>query len=172
MRRRTWMIAAGAALGTLAGGFAISGCTIATPFKGPGYSRGEGVTLAGVGSTVVVSVTHARVERSKRAVFDQHSARVVRSMGEHDGLIGYSVRRELLGDGVWTMTVWRDRDAVLNFANTRVHTDAMGEGLPAVKEMHFLRFECPTREAPPSWTQALARLDEDIASRAAAAARE
>jgi hypothetical protein len=71
-------------------------CAIATPFRGPGVSGGRITGVSDPAQAVVVSLTHATLDRSRRAEFDRHSRRIAGGMTEHPGLLGYSVRVELL----------------------------------------------------------------------------
>ncbi len=163
-----------AVLGAAAGLFALSSCEMSTRFAGAGYTKGKGVTLPGVGDTVVVGVTHAVLDPDNRRAFDEHTRRVVRSLPELDGYIGHSLRTRVLGHEVWTMTVWKD-DASLNaFVRASTHRTAIREGLSGVRQAQFLRMEIPVDQVPPTWDDILERLKGvpvvDYAARAASAA--
>ena len=148
-----------ALLGALAASVGFSGgCQLATPFKGTGYSRDEGVTLAGVGDTVCVAITHALLDGDNRSAFDDHTRRVIQSLPTQDGYIGHSVRTRLLGHEVWTMTVWRDEEAMQAFVDSPVHRTAIREGMSAVRSAQFLRLDWPTASVPPSWNEIQQRL--------------
>jgi heme-degrading monooxygenase HmoA len=158
-RKRLWIIGGlSGAAGFLAA--CLPSCRVAMPFSGPGYSRSEGVTLPGVGETVVVAVTHAVVDNAKRGPFDEGTRRVDESLPTLDGFIGRSLRIELLGNEAWTMTVWRDEEALESFVSSPAHRLAVREGLPALKSARFLRFAIPTRDVPPSWDDVLHRLEQ------------
>jgi heme-degrading monooxygenase HmoA len=137
----------------------LPSCRVAMPFSGPGYSRSEGVTLPGAGETVVVAVTHAVVDNSKRGPFDEGTRRVDESLSSLDGFIGRSLRIHLFGNEAWTMTVWRDEESLDAFVASTTHRRAIRDGMPALKSARFLRFRIPTREVPPSWGDVLKRLD-------------
>jgi heme-degrading monooxygenase HmoA len=131
----------------------LAGCTIATPFRSaapaaPGPDR------------VVLVLTHAVVEPVRRAAFDEHTRRVLESLPGQPGLLGYSVRRQVLGNEAWTMTVWRDEAARARFVASDVHRAAIAAGAPALRSVRFLRIEIAAAELPLSWSRALALLDE------------
>lgn len=137
----------------------LSGCQLATPFAGPGYDRERGVTLADAGDTVTIGVTNAVVRPFQRAAFDDYTRRVIKSLPENNGYIGHSVRSRILGNEVWTMTMWRDEDALNAFVRSDTHRAAMREGLSGVKRAKFLRSQWPRTSPPPTWDDILARLE-------------
>ena len=145
-------------IGVLASAFALlGGCTISTPFKGPGYDRGQGVTGNSGGDTVVVALTHAMLGEQRRN-FDRGVERVVDSLAQQPGLIGYSLRRELFGNEAWTMTVWRDEASLDAFVRSSAHQQAIREGAGDLAGANFRRFELPAAELPIDWDTALAYL--------------
>lgn len=142
----------------LAAGLAaiLGGCAIATPFKSTEF--GLGVCKG----SAVVSVTEARVrpDAESRAVFWRNVWAVADSLPSQSGLIGYSVRREPLGDTAWTMTLWADEPSLLGFMYSGRHKTAMAEANGATASMRFARFTRDCTLGPPSWDEALARLAE------------
>jgi heme-degrading monooxygenase HmoA len=147
----------------LAGGIAAAptlvGCAGASAFSGPGYSKRQGVTLDGVGTTVMVGITNAQVDGATRAVFDRYTRETIESLPSNDGFIGYAVRSRILGNEVWTMTVWRDEAALDAFVRSPAHRAAIRRGLSPVVRAKFLRFEVPNSEVPPTWEDVLERLE-------------
>ncbi len=156
-------VGAGAALlvcASVASVMGLGGCALASPFRGPGYSSREGVVLPGVGETVWVGITNAQVDRATRRVFDDHTRKVIDGLPASDGFVGYSLRSRILGNEVWTMTVWRDEEALDGFVSSSVHRAAMREGMSPVIRAKFLRFELPSDAVPMSWDEVLVRLDD------------
>lgn len=149
--------AAALALGVLG----LSGCALASPFAGTGYDEDRGVINPGAGDRVVVVITQAQLGRADRGEFDDHTRRVIRDLPNHEGYIGHSVRTRVLGDEVWTMTVWRDEAAMERFVTSPVHSAAIRAGLPAVRRAKFVRESWPAWAVPPTWGQALRRLDAE-----------
>ena len=68
--------------------FSLFGCTVATPFSGPGYEPGKGVTLEG-DDPVVVSLTYAelRKDRNLRSTFWEYVEKVETSLQGRPGFI-------------------------------------------------------------------------------------
>jgi heme-degrading monooxygenase HmoA len=154
---RTITLAVGLAASALAL-LTLPSCEVATPFRGPGYARPDGVILPGAGPTVWVAVTYAVLDNSSRGTFDDYSRKVVESLPQNDGYIGHSVRAKLLGNKMWTMTVWRDEPSLNSFVRSPLHREAVRKGLGGVLRGKFLRFEHPTDAAPPSWDEVRAQM--------------
>ncbi len=92
---------------------ALAGCAIATPYK----TTDSGAALPKDAPTVV-AVTLAVVsdDRAARKVFWENVWRIERALPEQPGLLGYSLRQELLGNKAWTMTAWRSEEDLRRFA--------------------------------------------------------
>ena len=152
-------------IGRLRAGFAaglftlLGGCTISTPFKGPGFDRASGVTDSDRDQTVIVALTHAVLGDSRRH-FDQGVDRVVASLDQQPGLIGYSLRKELFGNEAWTLTVWRDTASLEAFVRSGAHRQAMQTGSAELAAASFRRVEVPAAEIPIDWGTALEYLAE------------
>ena len=132
----------------------LGGCAISTSFQGPGYDRASGtVTLPGQ-DTVVVALTHAVLGNSRRN-FDRGVERVVDSLEQQPGLIGYSLRRQLFGNEAWTLTVWRDEASLEAFVRSRPHREAVRSAAGELTSAAFRRVELPAAEIPIDWDTAL-----------------
>ena len=137
-----------------------SGCTIATPFEGPGYDDDVGVTLEDVDGPVIVVITQVVLGEGDRDGFNEGTRSVMDSMDQHEGLIAWSVRREVVGNNAWTMTVWADDKSLNRFVTSKVHRAAVKDGMPAVRQTRFYTFDVPSDALPISWDDALARLEK------------
>ena len=156
VRRRTIVALAGA--GLLATALFLPGCRLATGFRGPGWDAEHGVVLPGVGATVVVALTHGTIAAGRRADFEAFTDRIVASLPEQEGLVGWSLRRDLGGSEVWTMTVWRDGEAADDFLVSPAHREAMRASRDVFATTRLARVDWPTSELPPTWEQAEALL--------------
>ena len=159
--KRRWKLVMASVMGLVSatvGLLGLPGCELAMPVRGPGFDAKRGVMLPDAGETVVVAVTHAVVDRDKRGPFDEYTQKVAASLPEQPGFIAYSLRIRPFGDEVWTMTMWVHDDAVDSFTASPVHVRAIREGMPAVTAAQFLRFDWPSRGAPPSWDEIKRRL--------------
>lgn len=138
-----------------------SGCAVAMPFKGPGYERGVGVNVETPDGTVVVALTRGVLDGARRGPFDRSTGDVAGGMNDVPGLVGFSFRRELLGDVVWTMSVWEDEASLRAFVRSPLHREAMREGRAATEEFLFHSFTVPAAEIPIPWSRAEALLAEE-----------
>ncbi|MFM9879951.1 MAG: antibiotic biosynthesis monooxygenase family protein [Burkholderiaceae bacterium] len=127
----------------------LSGCAISTPFK----------TISSTPPTVVMVVTHAVLDPNNRAAFDAQTSRVLESLSGQPGLVGYSVRRQLLGNEVWTMTVWASEASRAEFVTSAAHRTAMVNGNSALQTIRLLRVELPQSAVPMAWADALQLLE-------------
>jgi len=130
------------------GAIFLSGCRIGYPFKGPGYDSCRGV------------VHPDAVAPGSQDKFSQQIRAVLNTMDTHDGLIGYSVRRELFGSRVWTMSVWIDQESMERFAQSPTHRSAIRQGgIP--RESFLSAYTSLDRKSVPiSWPDAERLLEE------------
>lgn len=152
--KRVPFVAAGLLAGVGALLSSLWSCTVSTPFRGPGYSNGT----PGSDGDVIVAVTHATLHRGNRSAFDKHTSLVIKDIPTHAGYLGHSVRKQLFGNEVWTLSVWRDHVSLDEFVRAPVHREAIKQGIDAIIEAQFLRFEWPASSPPPRWSETLERL--------------
>lgn len=140
----------------------LGACAINTPFRGPGYDSREGITLQlDAEATVVVGLTKAIIggDREKNKDFDRNLWQLVDSMNRQSGLIGYSVRKQIFGDELWTMTVWQDEASLIAFVQSGEHTRAVQEGDAALTGSLFARLRMKGADIPLSWERATELID-------------
>lgn len=142
-------------LGALLAGLGLGGCAIATPFRAGGDAAGS------EGQTVLVVVTEARLgsDPAARAAFWEEVRLTDRAMARQPGVVGHSLRRELLGDRAWTLTVWSDSGSLDVFVLEGAHRRAMERAGKAVAAMRSVRFTVARTALPLGWEEALRRLD-------------
>lgn len=132
---------------------ALGGCAIATPYR-------TVATPADGTASVVVAVTWATLDPERRATFDRYTGRLVNILQQQPGLLGYSLRRELLGNDVWTVTVWSSDEARRAFVYSALHQEAITETYAAVVKARFARYTAMPSELPPAWSIGLRRLQQ------------
>ncbi len=103
--------------------------------------------------SVVVGITHVTLgdDNEKNNVFWEYTRQVIESLPEHQGYLGHKLRKKLLADEAWTMTVWENEDALDQFVRGSQHGMAIGKGLPAVKSARFVRLVLPRAQTPLDW---------------------
>lgn len=139
---------------------ALSGCQIGYPFQGPGYDRKSGVIHPDASTKVLVVITQGDIGRGQGNKFVKQLRLVLDELSEHDGLIGYSVRRELIGSRVWTMSAWINRESLRSFTSSPAHRTAVQEG--GIPREAFLEayLHIPKNQVPLSWDEAKQQLQE------------
>ncbi len=140
----------------LASLLALDGCTVARPFARP-----TAAPQLAPDDPVVVVVSWARLHIEQRDIFDDYTRKLIAALdrGDYAGLVGFSVRRELLGDEVWTMTAWQNDEAMRAFAEGELHGAAMREAYDAMVDFRTLRLVVPARDVPLAWKDAVTRLE-------------
>jgi len=140
---------------------ALGGCAIATPFQGPGYDGRDSAAAEGP-DKLIVAVTNGVLngDSDARSRFWDHVAKVERSLSERQGFVGHSKRKEIFGNEVWTLTVWRDESSLNAFVQSDTHQTAIREAFGAFETARFARFEISRREMPVTWDRALAALEK------------
>ena len=78
-----------------------------------------------------------------------------------EGLVGYSLRAEPLGHRYWTLSVWRDEDALTRFMGSAPHVEIMRKLGPEMGETKFIRWTVSGANAAVAWPEALERLEAD-----------
>ena len=76
-----------------------------------------------------------------------------------EGLVGYTLRAKPIAHDYWTLSVWRDRDALHEFARTSPHAELMGALAPLMGPTKFVEWTIAGGDGRPSWTEALNHLD-------------
>ena len=74
-----------------------------------------------------------------------------------DGLVGYSLLGKPLSSHYWTLSAWRDSDAVAGFIRQAPHRDAMHELSKVLPGFKSARWTVAGRDLPPRWEDALSR---------------
>jgi len=133
-------------------------CTPAQPLAGPGYDPKEGLLIEA--DTLVAAVTYAEIARGQRSAFDDHVDAIVEQTEVSGGFVARSLRGELAGREVWTLTVWEDEESMAAFAASDAHLAAMGAAHEVTEQFDAAYWTLDASEMPVSWDDALLRLEE------------
>lgn len=128
----------------------LGACAISTPF--PRLAEAPG---AGANDKVVVVLTHIVVDSSQRSEFDRQTRRVIDSMPNQRGLLGYSARRQVFGNEAWTMSVWASDDDRARFVGSAVHQEAIAKSAPAIVNVQLKRLNLARKDVPDGWPRVL-----------------
>jgi hypothetical protein len=65
--------------------------------------------------------------------------------------VGGAVRFKLFSSEVWTLTVWKDRESLNKFLDSKRHSDAMYTEYEAMSEFKHFNREISPHELPLNW---------------------
>jgi quinol monooxygenase YgiN len=90
-----------------------------------------------------------------------HTARIVRQLQGSRGLLGYSLRAELMAKRFWTLSAWQDEASLHDFVDAGPHARAMAALRPHMGVTRFIRWTVEAAQLPLDWEDALSRWRED-----------
>ena len=138
----------------------IQSCAISTPFKGPKYDEETETMKADPNKIVILALTNAKLNDNGDDEFMERSQEIHDLIEENEGYMGGSVRFEIFGDQVWTMTVWEDEKSLEKFVDGRRHLDAMYMTNRAMDEFRTMHIQVFARDLPYNWSKAERVLEE------------
>jgi quinol monooxygenase YgiN len=86
-----------------------------------------------------------------------HTARIADQLRKSSGLLGYSLRAELVAKRFWTLSAWQDETALLAFVRADPHSQTMRALASRMGATRFIRWTAKGSELPPAWDEALKR---------------
>ena len=90
--------------------------------------------------------------------FLRYSSEVRAQLKESDGLVGYSLLAQLFRRRFWTLSVWRDEQALMDFVRKLPHRKVMGDLQGHMGKTEFARWKISSSSIPSSWKEALKRI--------------
>ena len=94
---------------------------------------------------------------SKIPAFIQYSLQVQQQMRKSPGAIGYAMRARILSRNFWTLSVWEDDQALMEFVRAAPHREAMKSIAPYMGATKFTRWKLQGSAVPPTWDDAMKR---------------
>jgi hypothetical protein len=94
---------------------------------------------------------------SKIPAFMRFSFQIQKQMRETPGAIGYSLRAKILQRDFWTLSVWENDRALMDFVGQVPHAEAMKAIGPHMGPTKFTRWKIAGSAIPPSWDEAMKR---------------
>lgn len=109
----------------------------------------------------VALVTYLPVTRwTAMPSFARYTVASIRQLSRSDGLLGYAVRAAPHRRRFWTLTVWYDAASIARYVHAQPHRDAMRWlRTSGMGGFHAVRWTIGDAAIPPSWDDALARLN-------------
>lgn len=110
------------------------------------------------GREYVVLLSYLPLTRySKLPLFFRYSNQINGQLRETPGAIGYSMRAKLFSLRFWTLSVWDNDRALMEFVRKVPHAEAMSKIAPYMGKTNFWRWKLPSAEIPPRWEAAMRR---------------
>ena len=104
--------------------------------------------------------SYLRIPRIMRATL-----RIMRALKSSDGLVGYSLKADLLRKTFWTVSAWRDDAAVVEFVSSDTHRAAMVRLQPHIVQPWIETLTVSGSELPPKWSEIARRIGSAAATR-------
>jgi quinol monooxygenase YgiN len=90
--------------------------------------------------------------------FFVYAAQVVKQLAAAKGLLGYSLLARPLSKRFWTLSAWKDEDALRAFVQNPPHVRIMTALAPHMDKTNFVRWTVKGSQLPLQWEDALRRL--------------
>jgi hypothetical protein len=111
------------------------------------------------GSKYVVMASHLPLSKISSTVRFFRAVSAVRGQLAHtNGLIGYTLRAKPLARDYWTLSVWKDRQALTEFMRTWPHVGIMTSLKPLMDPTKFVFWSINGADGRPDFTDALKHL--------------
>ena len=94
---------------------------------------------------------------SKIPAFFRYTLQIQGQMSKTPGAIGYGMRAKVLSRKFWTLSVWENDRALMEFVRHTPHGEAMKSIAPHMGATRFTRWKVPGSAVPPTWDDAMKR---------------
>jgi len=89
--------------------------------------------------------------------FMQFTLGTMRQLKNSHGLIGYSLNAQMLRKRFFTLSVWEDQQALMDFVEEIPHSEIMQKLKPHMGKTKFVQWKVRAPEIPIQWKSALTR---------------
>jgi heme-degrading monooxygenase HmoA len=105
----------------------VTGCELAQPFEGPGYSSSDGLTSDAEGPFTVSTTKLILKDGDSEAqgIFDAHTDVMTEALKTAPGLVGLSSSGTIGGATYRTLSVWESEEDMLGWVTSAAHGEAM-----------------------------------------------
>jgi hypothetical protein len=109
----------------------------------------------GADATYVVMASRLPLRSYKRIPsFIRATMRIRRQLAAAEGLVGYSLDAHVLSKTFWTLSAWRDQQALDGFARGEPHRSLVSAIRPHMNPTTFVTWTTKGSELPVSWESA------------------
>ena len=109
-----------------------------------------------VPAATTIGITHVTLnaDPALNKIFWAETRAVISSLPKQPGYLGHRIRKKLFSNEAWTMTIWQDEQSLKDFVRSHSHSQAITNGVEAVKAGRFARMTVQGTSAIPTWKQA------------------
>jgi hypothetical protein len=93
-------------------------------------------------------------------MFFSFTFRILAQLAKTSGVIGYGMRAKLLSRQFWTLSVWENQNALMDFVKRVPHGEAMKAMISHMGPTKFTQWKIPGAAVPPKWDEAIGRSQE------------
>ncbi len=90
--------------------------------------------------------------------FVVYTVQIMKQLGMANGLLGYSLLAHPFSKRFWTLSVWKNEDALPTFVQHPPHVRIMNALTPHMDKTNFVRWTVKGSQLPLGWDDALHRL--------------
>ena len=94
---------------------------------------------------------------SKILAFFRYTFQIQGQMSKTPEAIGYSLRAKILSRKFWTLSVWENERALMEFVRLAPHAEATKSIGPHMGATRFTRWKLQGSAVPPTWDDAMKR---------------
>ena len=80
-------------------------------------------------------------------------------LSESEGVLGYALLAHPLRGHYWTLSLWEDQKALMDFVRKAPHGETMEAMRPRLGETKFVQWQVRGSDLPLSWETALKQLE-------------
>jgi uncharacterized protein DUF3291 len=111
------------------------------------------------GPEYLVMASHLPLRRITATVrFFRAVSAIRRQLAHADGLVGYTLRAKPLNRDYWTLSVWKDEEALRSFMRIAPHVQIMSSLKPVMNPTKFIFWSITAADGRPTFEDALGRL--------------
>jgi hypothetical protein len=93
------------------------------------------------------------------------TTRIRRQLATAEGLVGYSLDAHMLSKTFWTLSVWRDQEALDSFARAEPHRSLITAIRPHMNPTTFVTWTATGYELPVKWETARDQINRKAGDR-------
>jgi hypothetical protein len=98
---------------------------------------------------------------SKIPAFMRFTFGIQKQLAGTPGVIGYSLRAQIFSKQFWTLSVWDDSAALMNFVQKLPHSESMKAMAPFMGQTKFTQWKVPGSGVPLKWNEAIGRMTQE-----------